>query len=409
MNRNFELPNLRHLRMVQVIGQSGGVSCASRELNTSQPAVTQAVANLESDLGAAIFERRATGTYATPTGEKFLVRIARIFEILEAAIHPLFARDEQTLNRDLPKIERILTVRQLRSMIVTSQSGRVAELAEQLELSPASLFRSARTLERSLEKDLFDRSANGPIPNKLGSLLAREFQRAVREYEMARGEILLEAGAENLELVIGALPMSGSYELAETIRIFMEQSPAAKVRVVTGTYNKLLNDLLNCQIDMIFGTLQKPEWAQDVSEEHLFHDSYCVVTRPGHPLSKLDEITADDLRKFDWVAPAKGTPRRKRIDALFDGVEEKPRFRFETSSLSTSRALLLRSDTVTVMTRSEVQLDASLGVMESLPCSRLDMALPKGATVRCDWLPTAAHEMFLNCLRSVTAATEHEH
>lgn len=49
-----EIPNLRHLRMVQVIGRTGGVSCASRELSTSQPAVTQAVANLEADIGTPI-------------------------------------------------------------------------------------------------------------------------------------------------------------------------------------------------------------------------------------------------------------------------------------------------------------------------------------------------------------------
>ena len=72
-----EIPNLRHLRMLQVIGRMGGVSAAARELCTSQPAVTQAVANLEAEIGTPIFERCATGTYPTTLGKQYLLRLDR--------------------------------------------------------------------------------------------------------------------------------------------------------------------------------------------------------------------------------------------------------------------------------------------------------------------------------------------
>ncbi len=402
-----ETPNLRHLRMVQVIGRVGGVSIAARELCTSQPAVTQAVANLEAEIGTPIFERRATGTYPTAMGKQYLLRIDRFFEILDTAIAQVQGRHGGGLDRNVAQADRLMTSSQLRSHIVTSEQGRVDEIAQNLGLSPASLFRSARTLERSLGMSLFDRTAQGPIPNKTGTFLAREFRRAVREMELARGEILLAAGTESLELVVGALPMAGSQELAQATRRFMAAHPSAKVRLVTGDYHTLLADLTNSRIDMIFGMLRKPDWAADeVSEEILFRDSYCMVARPGHPLAELDEVTPADLARYQWVVPSVGTPRRNRIEAIFDGVQPRPHFHLETSSLTMSRALLLSSDTITLMARSEVQYELGLGILAGLRCPYLDDVLLKGVTTRADWLPTRAHAAFLDCLRESTARSQ---
>lgn len=398
-----ETPNLRHLRMVQVIGKVGGVSGAARELCTSQPAVTQAVANLEAEIGTPIFERCATGTYPTTMGKQYLLRIDRFFEILDTAIAQVVGRQGGVSDRNVPRVDRLMTGTQLRSLIVASEQGRVSEIAQSLGLTPASVFRSARTLERVCGRPLFDRTAHGPIPNKICNFLAREFRRAVREIELARGEILLAAGAESLELVVGALPMAGSHELAEATRRFMAFHPRVKVRLITGEYDKLLEDLTNSRIDMIFGMLRKPDWASDVSEEILFQDSYCMTARSKHPLIELDEVMPTDLAQYQWVVPSVGTPRRARIEAIFDGMQTRPRFHLETSSLSMSRALLLISDMITLMTRSEVQYDLDHGILTELRCPYLDDVLLKGVTTRRDWLPTQQHTAFLDCLREITS------
>jgi LysR family transcriptional regulator, regulator for genes of the gallate degradation pathway len=401
-----DIPNLRHLRMVQVIGEVGGVSGAARALSTSQPAVTQAVANLEAEIGTPIFERCATGTYPTPLGQQYLHRIGRFFKILDGALAHITGHIEGS-HRPAPQADRMMTGTQMRSLMATCEQGRVAEIAETLGLSPASLFRSARSLERSLGRNFFDRTAQGPIPNRTGTLLAREFRRAVRELDLGRGEALMATGSVSLELVVGALPMAGSHELSCATRAFLTDYPLVKVKLVSGEYHKLLDDLCNSRIDMIFGILRKPTWAEDVNEENMFLDSYCLVARPGHPLTRLTTVTPIDLARYDWVVPASGTPRRRRIDRIFEHETAKPRFNLETSSLTMSKALLLSSDTITLLTRSEIQLDLDLGMLADLPCSFLNDVLPKGVTTRSDWLPTVAHDAFLDHLRNITAKAQH--
>lgn len=398
-----EIPNLRHLRMVQVIGRMGGVCNAARELSIAQPAVTQAVGNLENKIGTPIFERCATGSFPTSMGKRYILRIDRFFDILDRAMAAVLGYTEGISDGVAPQVDRVMTNTQLRSLIVTCEKGRVSELAHNMGLTPASLFRSARSLERSLGRSLFDRTALGPIPNKTGEYLARECRRAVREIELGKGEILLVSGSVSLELIVGVLPMPGSHELVEAIQNFMAKYPSAKIRLVSGEYHKLLADLNNSRIDMMVGILRKPEWAVDVSEEFMFNDSYCVIVRREHPLSKFKKVSPEDLSCFDWVAPAIGTPRRDRIEKIFEGLSTCPRFHLETPSLTMCRSLLLGSDMITLMARSEVRQEIEHGIYAELPCEFLSgLRQPKGVTTRCDWLPTRAHEAFLDCLRAAT-------
>ena len=400
-----DIPNIRHLRMAQMIGRLKGVSSAARQLNASQPAVTQAVANLEAELGAPIFDRCATGTYPTEIGEIYLRRIDRFFEILETAVHDLLGESEENQGRALPLIDRIVTGTQLRSLVVASEPATIEAAAAEMQVSPASLYRAARTLERALGKSLFSRSMHGPVCNKAGEAFARQVRRAVREIEFAMAEVTLALGTEDLEIVVGMLPMSGSSELASAVLRFTRLRPSVRIKVRTGSYLALLDDLYNCRVDMIFGVLRKPEWARDIEEELLFRDSYCVVTRPDHPLTLLAEVTPAALLDYDWIVPATGTPRRTNIDRLFEDTGILPRRNIEATSLAFARALLLDSDMVTVMTRSEVNLDESLGTVVSLPCKQLGYVTSKGVTTRAGWLPTEAHRQFLTCLRDATAQT----
>ena len=73
------------LKQVVGIDRAGSVSAAARNLNVSQSTLTKAMADVEDDLGFAIFFRTAKGVVATPEGREFLSRAERIvadFEML---------------------------------------------------------------------------------------------------------------------------------------------------------------------------------------------------------------------------------------------------------------------------------------------------------------------------------------
>ncbi len=78
--------NLTKLRYVVAVDRHSAITAAARALNVTQSAVTKAVADVEQDLGAALFERHARGVTATAAGREFIDRAARILADMDQLV-----------------------------------------------------------------------------------------------------------------------------------------------------------------------------------------------------------------------------------------------------------------------------------------------------------------------------------
>ncbi len=71
---------LRQIRYFVAVAESGSISRAARQLSVSQSATTEAVKELESDLGSILLERSGRGVVLTHRGQVFLRHARRILE-----------------------------------------------------------------------------------------------------------------------------------------------------------------------------------------------------------------------------------------------------------------------------------------------------------------------------------------
>src|SRR5579871_4051999 len=108
-----DIPSLRQLRAFEAVARLGSVGGAAREVNISQPGVTQALRALEARLAARLFERSRSGCYVTELGAILLPRVRRIFEHIRSALK------EPTGGRD-PGLAARITRPQLRGLIAIS-------------------------------------------------------------------------------------------------------------------------------------------------------------------------------------------------------------------------------------------------------------------------------------------------
>lgn len=69
---------LRQVRYFVAVAEASSISRAARQLSVSQSAVTEAVKELENDLGAALLERSGRGVSLTHRGQMFLRHAGRI-------------------------------------------------------------------------------------------------------------------------------------------------------------------------------------------------------------------------------------------------------------------------------------------------------------------------------------------
>ncbi len=85
----------RQIRYFVAVADSFSVSRAAAELHISQSAVTSAIRELETELGAALFERNPRGVSLTTQGHQFLLHARRILGAMTEAGQSLKAVAQQ--------------------------------------------------------------------------------------------------------------------------------------------------------------------------------------------------------------------------------------------------------------------------------------------------------------------------
>jgi len=384
--------SFRQLRLFESVGRLSSVRRGSDECNLSQPAVTQALGKLEAQLGEQLLERRTSGSYLTPVGRVFHLRVQRCFSQMESAVMELGACSG---SHAAAAIVNRISRPQVRCFLAIIDHGTFPKAAQALGLTQTSLQRAARDLEAHLRTTIYFRSAAGVMVSPEGAEFGRKLRLATQEIEWGIREIAMAHGAESSRIVIGALPFGGTVLLADVLDGFLQAHPSADVRIVTEGAAEMLKRLRSGDVDLTVGIVQETT-GDDLRNERLAVTPYRVVCRPNHPLTRKANITLENLAGYDWVVGAEGSSRRACFDALFSG-RTKPKAPIATSSLPIIRHLLADKDRLTMMTTYELVHDS--GGLVPLKFGPIKPSPSIGVTMRAGWLPTALHNDFLALLR----------
>ncbi len=87
---------IRQLQYFVAVAEQGTVSRAAQQLSISQSSVTEAIKELESDLGVALFERHPRGLNVTHKGHQFLRHATKILANVSDARRTFFSDREAT-------------------------------------------------------------------------------------------------------------------------------------------------------------------------------------------------------------------------------------------------------------------------------------------------------------------------
>jgi LysR family transcriptional regulator, regulator for genes of the gallate degradation pathway len=393
------IPSLRQLLVFETVAHTENVSRAAAAIHVSQPAVTQAIARLEHEVGAPLFSRRNTGCYLTEAGEILQRRTARLFAQLDQALTELGFGILRAGPSEFRSVERKLSRPQMRALLAIAQNGSFAAAARALAMSEPSVHRAARELERVLRRPLFHRTAHGVTATKPAAELARRMRLAVQEIERAVEEIEASRGRNRGRIGLGLLPLPAAFFVARALKDVGETYPETRMEVIDGSFDFLIERLRSGGIDFIIGPVRGLDPSLGVVETALFDDPYALVVRRGHPLTRKRQIHRQDLLDYDWVAPPPDTPRRVVYDVLFAGLDRLPRSTLQTSSPNLTRAILTETDCITLLSRHESQAEQEMGFLTVLPFTVPHRARQVQVTTRIDWLPTAVQERFLQALR----------
>lgn len=374
------VPNIRHLAALVATVRHGSLTRAAKAVNLTQPALTQAIARLEADLGCALFERGAGGMAPT---EPALLLAPRA----EAALAHIGS----------PRV----TATQVRAFLALARAGSYAGASEATGLSAASLHRAVADLGVALGQRLVDRRGRSILLTPQGEKRARGFGLAMAELRAGLDEVAAWQGKAAGRIVVGAMPLSRARWLPETIRRFHAEAPQVAIAVVEGSHADLSGPLREGEVDLMLGALRAEGLHDDLVQEAVFEDRPALIMRAGHPLLAGGAPDGARLAGFEWILPARDTPLRLYWEAMMRSAGTKPPpVTIECGSVLTVRQLLVGSDALTLLSPAQLAVELEAGVLAALP-PPVPVSRTIGVTVRAGWRPTATQARFLDLLRAV--------
>ncbi|CAB3805489.1 HTH-type transcriptional regulator CynR [Paraburkholderia caffeinitolerans] len=192
--------------------------------------------------------------------------------------------------------------RQLRHFLALLQEGSLSAAATSVFLSQPALSRSVRALEESLGVPLFDRSERRLKPTVYAWAFAERARRIVfEEQEGIRALELMRSGdAGTLSYGMGA--SLASVLLKPMMLELLGASPQLKQRSVVESSDRLMQLLLEEQLDFFVGDIRVAACHPDTVIEPIYRCSFGWYARTAHPLATLPKVTIDDLKRFPLIA-----------------------------------------------------------------------------------------------------------
>jgi DNA-binding transcriptional LysR family regulator len=396
-----QVPNLRHLAAFLEVAQRKNISQASEHIHLSQPAITQAIAKLERDLGVELFERGPAGMEPTGPAKLYAGRVKRALAFLETGARETMRLAAKKRSGGFANFDRLLTVAQLRALSAVSKSGNFSLAARGMRISQPSLHRAARDLERLCGVKLFDKTKRGIELTEPAEALALNARLAFAELRQGTAEIGEWLGRDPGYVIIGCLPLARTHVLPAALGALVRERPRVNVRVFSGPYDDLLYQLRHGEIDLLLGALRIPSPIGDIVQTPYFTDPLAILARKGHPLTLKKDISPACLKDYGWVLPPVGAPAREYFDNAFGAMRRDSEHGItETSSSVVVRGLLLESDRLAVISAHQLRYEVLGGEIVVLPIPMPGSERPIGVTVREGWRPTATQEAFLAHLRA---------
>jgi DNA-binding transcriptional LysR family regulator len=256
-----------------------------------------------------------------------------------------------------------VTLRQIRTFLVVSNTGSFTRAAQVLHLSQPALTVQIRGLEAELQIRLFDRDTRNLRLTPLGRELLPTFERLLRDFDsVAESARQLAAGISGV-VHVAALPSISSNLMPAAIAALRQDHPGIVVRLRDAVAQRVLAMVRADEVDFGIGGFDRVDPGMEVTP--FFTDRLDAVFRADHPYAKKRRLSIADLAASDLIVMDTQSSVRALLDEAFVA----------------SRLILAPAYEVTFMSTAVGMVKEGLGVA-LLPNSALDLALASGLTTR---------------------------
>jgi len=209
---------------------------------------------------------------------------------------------------EIDRIERRLSLHDLRVLMSVVQAGSMGKAAKQLATSQPAISRSIAELESALGVRLLDRTSQGIEPTEYGRALLRRGISVFDELTQGIKDIRFLANPTAGELRISASIAIAAGFVSTVVNRLCQRYPGLSFHVLSTDTATASRALLDRQVDVAVVHVIEPLPEELLDAELLLQDPHVVVAGAQSPLHRRRGLQLGDLMGEPWTLPIFDSP-----------------------------------------------------------------------------------------------------
>ena len=272
------------------------------------------------------------------------------------------------------------------------------------DVSQSAATQSVHRVERHFGVQLVDRSKRPFVLTPEGQACYEGFREVLELYESVEARVRSLRMEISGQVRVAAIYSVGLHDLGRTMQDFMRRYPKAKVRLEYLRPNKVLDAVLNAEVDL--GIISYPVATPDLNVIPLRREKMMLVCHPEHPLARQKAVTAEHLQGEDFVAFDRDLSIRKEIDRCLRQRCVETRIVMEFDNIETIKQAVEIGAGVSILPEPTVRHEIRAGTLVAVRLIAPELRRPIGIIHRQRKVFTPTTAKFVEVLREYQEPAE---
>ncbi|HTM76932.1 MAG TPA: LysR family transcriptional regulator [Devosia sp.] len=245
--------------------------------------------------------------------------------------------------------------RQMKYFVALYEEQSITKAARRVHVVQPAVSQQIRKIEADYKVKLFDRTANGVIPNAIARRLYPLCIKALDNIEAVNKALREYSGVPSENLTVGVQSSVTQAIMGNVLLDFVSEFPEVNIKLREGYSANLIEWLNEGVID--FAILSLNEVDKRLKCEPIAVEPLIVVMGKNTD-HKADSIAGAEIDRFHIITPARGNQLRSLIDTEFERAGLTYRPTIEIDSMATVFQVIARPGWATLMPLCAFPTDA---------------------------------------------------
>ncbi len=266
-----------------------------------------------------------------------------------------------------------VTLRQLRVFAAVARHQSFARAADELHLSPPAISMQIKELESEVGLPVFDRTSRKVTLTMVGEYLLTHTRRVLASVRDAEDIVARFRGLKTGSLDVGMVS-TAKYFLPRLLAQFRDDHPGIEIRLQVCENREQIVSLMQ-QGAVELAVMGRPPKGYPTRAEPFALHPHVLVTAPGHPFTRVEEVQASALAEEAFIVREPGSGTRAALDEYMHAHHMTPRVAMQMSSNEAIKQAVMVGMGVALLSLHTIGLELEHGliatpVVEGLPLMR---------------------------------------